>query len=85
MTPSGSIPLMALGMVLLCGCAAIAQSSSVAPEREPDCSFRSATTCWTMASRFPTPRPEARDSVPDELLNQPATLLASGADTAASR
>ncbi len=79
-----SIPLLALGVVLLCGCAATAQSSSVAPERDSDCSFRSATTCWTIAGRFPAPRAETRDSVPDELPNQPPTLLASG-DTARAK
>jgi hypothetical protein len=78
-----SIPLLALGVALLGGCAATAQSSSVAPERS-DCSFRSATTCWTIAGRFPAPRAETRDSVPDELLNQP-TVLASEADTARAK
>ena len=85
MTPPRSISRRMLGIVLLWGCSVPAQSSSVAPEREPECSFRSSTTCWTLAGRFPTPRPSARDSVPDELLKQPPTILASGADTAASR
>jgi hypothetical protein len=77
-----SIPLPALGMALLCGCAATAQSSSTPPGREPDCSFRSATTCWTVAGRFPAPRPVVQDSVPEEVLEQPPMLLAKMADTA---
>jgi hypothetical protein len=84
MSPLGSIPLMPLSVVVLCGCAVSAQpSSAAAPER--DCSFRSATTCWTVAGRFPAPRPEPRDSVPTELLSQPRAILASGADTTAAR
>jgi hypothetical protein len=70
-----------LALVLLCGCAApAAPSSSVAPEREPDCSFRSATTCWTMAPRVPK-RLEPPDSVPNEILKQTPPALASSADT----
>ena len=84
MSPPVSIPITMLGMALLCGCAAAAQSSSTAPEPEPDCSFRSATTCWTLAGRFPAQRPHVRDSVPTEVLTQPPTILASGADTAAA-
>jgi len=66
-----------LGAVLLSGCAAAAQSSSTTQEVESDCSFRSATTCWTLAGRFPPPRPEPRDDP-----EQPLPVLASGADTA---
>jgi hypothetical protein len=45
--------LMGLGTMMLCGCGVAAQSSSRTPPREPDCSFRSAGTCWTLATRFP--------------------------------
>src|SRR5688572_12648459 len=45
--------LLGLGTVLLCGCGVAAQSSSEASPHEPDCSFRSAGTCWTVAARFP--------------------------------
>jgi hypothetical protein len=53
--------------------------------RDPDCSFRSADTCWTMAARFPEPRAETLDSLPADSLSEPATLLATGADTSAAR
>jgi hypothetical protein len=75
------IPLMALGTALLCGCAATSRSTSTVPERGPDCSFRSATTCWTLAGRFPAPRPDARDSVPNDIRNEPP-VLAKGSDSA---
>jgi len=78
-----SIPLMALGLTLLCGCAATARSAAAVPEDKPDCSFHSATTCWTLAGRFPAPRPAAADSVPDDLGHQPPAVLAKGADSAA--
>jgi hypothetical protein len=84
LSPIVSTPLTALGTALLWGCAALARPSSTAPERQPDCSFRSATTCWTMANRFPARRPDARDSVPSEILGQPATIIARVADTVAA-
>jgi hypothetical protein len=71
----------AFGMVLLSGCGAAAQSLSTAPKRDLDCSFRSEATCWTVAPRFPTPRPERRDSTPEQLLQQPPAILAAAADT----
>jgi hypothetical protein len=77
--------LVGLGTVLFCGCGVAAQSSSLTPPREPDCSFRSAGTCWTLAARFPEPRAEAVDSLPTDPLSEPPTVLATGADTAASR
>jgi hypothetical protein len=44
---------------LICGCAAntSTESLTVAEGAEPDCSFRSPTTCWTVSGRFPPPRP----------------------------
>ena len=77
--------LVGSGTVLLYGCGVAAQSSSRTPPREPDCSFLSAGTCWTLAVRFPEPRSESVDSLPTEPLSEPPTLLATGADTAASR
>jgi hypothetical protein len=53
------------------------QGSWVAPKREPDCSFGSAATCWTLTGRFPPPRRERRDSVPADLLKPPPASLAS--------
>ena len=79
-----SAPLVGLGTILLCGCGVVAQSSSRTPPREPDCSFRSAGTCWTLATRFPEPGAPF-DSLPTEPLNEPRMQLATGADTAASR
>jgi len=83
MSRRASIPLATLCVSLLCGCAATARSAAVVPEDDPDCSFHSATTCWTMAGRFPTPRPAAADSLPDDLGRQPPAVLARGADSAA--
>ena len=80
-----SAPLVGLGAILLCGCGVAAQSSSRTPPREPDCSFRSAGTCWTLAARFPESRAEVRDSLPADPLSEPPTVLATGADTAVSR
>jgi hypothetical protein len=44
---------------LICGCAAntSTESLTIAEGTEPDCSFRSPTTCWTVSGRFPPPRP----------------------------
>jgi hypothetical protein len=76
-----TIALRVAGAALLCGCAAATQSASTAAPNEPDCSFRSATTCWTFGSRFPSRRAARPDSVRKELLDQPATILATEADT----
>jgi hypothetical protein len=80
-----SSPLIAI--VLLSGCiAGVAgtPSSSAAPEREDECSFSSATTCWTLAPRIPVARPAPRDSAPDQLLTPPRPVLAAKADSTAS-
>ena len=82
MTPS---PLIAI--VLLSGCVAGpagTSSASAAPEREDECSFSSATTCWTLAPRIPAPRPAPRDSAPDQVLTPPRPVLAARADSAVS-
>jgi hypothetical protein len=73
-----------VGLVMLCGCAATSQSVSSAARREPDCSFRSATTCWTLGSRFLSPRAAKPDSARKNLLEQPPTILATEADTVRS-
>ena len=72
-----AIALAPLGALLLSACAAN-QSRTAAPEREPDCSFRSAATCWTVAGRFPARRTEARDSTREKILQEPPASLASG-------
>lgn len=69
-------------LVMLGGCAAAAPSNAVRPEREPDCSFRSAATCWTIATRFPEHRSEMPDSATRELLNGPPRIVASAPDSA---
>ena len=74
-----------LTIVLLSGCAAAqsaqsAQSSSTAVRPGPDCSFRSASTCWTMASRFP-PRSPSVPPKQDEIDSLTPTVLASEADS----
>jgi hypothetical protein len=69
-------------IVLLCGCAA-GQSSSTTVPPEPDCSFRSAATCWTVAGRFP-PRPASAPPKQDEIDSLSPTVLASEADSAAA-
>jgi hypothetical protein len=79
MTPT--LPL-ALVLGLLCGCATTAQVTSPAQVAEPDCSFRAATSCWTLAARFPPRRAEPTDSQPGKLLNPPPAVLATDADSA---
>jgi hypothetical protein len=83
MPSSRPIPLVTVTLALLSGCAAAAApaSSSSAAEPERECSFRSATTCWTLAPRVPARHPEARDSAPNRILTPPRPLLASEADT----
>ena len=52
--------LMSLLLIpLIYGCAAntSTESLTIAERAEPDCSFRSPTTCWTVSGRYPPPRP----------------------------
>ncbi len=78
-------PSALLSIALLSGCAA-AQSSAAAQRPEPDCSFRSASTCWTVAGRFPLRRHDPSPPKPDDIRSRSPTLLASEADsTRASR
>ena len=82
-----SVPIAAIAAALLSACVAgvpASSSSAPAPDPERDCSFRSATTCWTLAPRVPASRPAARDSAPDQLLTPPRPVLATRADSAAS-
>jgi hypothetical protein len=77
-------PLFALTIGFLSGCAATAPIASKAqhPAPEPDCSFRAATTCWTMTARFPRRHAEAADSEPGQILNPGPPVLASESDSA---
>jgi hypothetical protein len=70
-----------LAATLLGGCATTMPPASVDGPSEPDCSYRSATTCWTVAGRFPPAPPAARDSLSRELLESFPRTLASSADT----
>jgi hypothetical protein len=77
------IPPALLSMVLLYGCAGAARHASPARAAEPDCSFRSASTCWTLAGRFPPRHPEPGYPEPLKVLERPPSVLASGADSTA--
>jgi hypothetical protein len=84
MTSSRPIPLVTVALTLLSGCAAAAapaSSSSATAAGADDCSFRSATTCWTLAPRVPAQHPAPGDSVPDQIQTPPRPVLASEADT----
>ncbi len=67
---------------LLSGCAA-ASPHAVRTTPEPSCSFRSATTCWTLADRLP--RREAPAPAPDSLRAPPRAVLASAGDSTPPR
>ena len=86
MSSSPTIPLATVALALLSGCAAAAApaSSSSASATERDCSFRSATTCWTLAPRLPAARSARRDPVPHQIQEPPRPVLASSADTVSS-
>lgn len=79
MTPTLHLPL---GVVLLCGCAATTPSGSAARQPEPACSFRAATSCWTMNTRFPPGRAERADSQPEKPFDPRLAVLATAADSA---
>jgi len=81
MIPPRKVVLSVAGGALLCGCAATTQSATSSPRTAPDCSFRSATTCWTLASRLPSPRVAQPDSARKEMLAPPAVILATRADS----
>ena len=90
MTSLRPLALPTVALTLLAGCAAAAApassaTSSPASERDRDCSFRSATTCWTLAPRVPERRAEASPTAPDSITVQPAPVLASRADSAVSQ
>jgi hypothetical protein len=76
-----TVPL-ALVFGLFGGCARTGQVASPAHAAEPDCSFRAASSCWTLATRFPARRAEPTDSQPGKNLSPPRAVLASKADSA---
>jgi hypothetical protein len=67
-----------LFLLLVGGCATNSTSATAARETDPDCSFRSPTTCWTVSGRFPPRRVEPA-AAPVE--KQPPPVLASGEDS----
>ena len=75
-------PLVLLGIALLHGCAAATRSSSAGPRPEPDCSFRSPSTCWTVAGRFPSRLPKSAAPKPDEIRSLSPVTVASTGDSA---
>jgi hypothetical protein len=75
-------PLALLAIALLYGCAAAAHSSSAAPRLEPDCSFRSPSTCWTVAGRFPARLHKPAAPKPNQVPDLSPTVVASKADSA---
>jgi hypothetical protein len=60
---------------LLCACAGAPQTSNsaVPVTHEPDCSFRSASSCWTLSGRFPPSRLQGKPPLP-QTLEAPASL-----------
>jgi hypothetical protein len=75
-------PLALLVIALLSGCAAVTRSSSAAPRLEPDCSFRSPSTCWTVAGRFPSRLPKSAVPKPEEIRELSPTTVATRSDSA---
>jgi hypothetical protein len=72
---------LALGVGLLCGCAANTHPPRTTQQGEPDCSFRSAASCWTLGPRFPSKRIQSDDTRPDDALRQPTATLANTPDS----
>jgi hypothetical protein len=75
-------PLALLVIALLSGCAAATRSSSAAPRLEPDCTFRSPSTCWTVAGRFPSRLPKSAVPKPEEIRELSPTTVATRSDSA---
>jgi hypothetical protein len=87
MTSSCPIPLATVALALVSGCAAAAapaSSSSATAAAESDCSFRSATTCWSLAPRLSAVRSARKGPAPDQLQAPPQPVLASRADNLSS-
>jgi hypothetical protein len=74
--------LALLSVALLYGCAAATQPQSAVHRLEPDCSFRSPSTCWTMAGRFPPRLPQSAVPKTDDIRDPPPITVASKADSA---
>jgi hypothetical protein len=70
---------------LLCGCARGPDVVTEIPVAEPDCSFRAATSCWTLSVRLPSTRAEPADSTDRELVAPPPVLVANAVDSVSGR
>jgi hypothetical protein len=70
---------------LLCGCARAPDVATQLPVAEPDCSFRAATSCWTLSTRLPARRAEPADSAGRELAAPPPVLVANAVDSVSRR
>ena len=79
-----SVLRLPLGVGLLCGCATTAPVASSARPPEPACSFRAATSCWTMNTRFPPKRAERADSQPEKPFDPRPAVLATVGDSSGS-
>jgi len=73
---------VAVAAAFLSGCGA-ANAAAVRTTPVADCSFRSSTTCWTLAGRFPAR--QISTPSPEELRGTPRPVLASAADSVAAR
>jgi hypothetical protein len=69
---------------LLYGCAGATDAATELPVAEPDCSFRAATSCWTLSARLPPKRAEPADSAARELMAPPPQLFANADDSTTS-
>jgi hypothetical protein len=67
---------IALAVAAASACAPASPAAALTPSRTPDCSFRSGSTCWTLAGRFPARRPGVWDTMPERRLGQPPPVLA---------
>ena len=73
----GHHALSAVVIALLGGCAPHHRAAVVADQAEPDCSFRSAATCWSVGARFPAP-----PSIQPDRIKDSSSVLAMAADSA---
>jgi hypothetical protein len=53
-------------VAFLSACATATQSATAPDRSEPECSFRSPNTCWTMSGRFPPRRVKPVERIPDQ-------------------
>jgi hypothetical protein len=73
------VRLLSIG--LICGCATNSSPATNVGDSDPDCSFRSPATCWTVSSRFPERHP--KDSLPplERAPEAPAVMANATADS----